>query len=370
MSDVKRVLIVGAGIGGATTAYTLSRFGIKAHCVDLAPQSPVVGTGITLLSNSLRALHQVGLDTSCNTFGSRFDNFRQLDGAGYELSISPTDVGAGIRRPDLARILENSAISAGAKIEYGVTVSNLEDRGNSVRVTFSNGNVDDYDLVVGADGAYSKIRHNVFGAQYDAEYAGQGCWRFSAPRPEGHDGFWLYRHGIKAVGAIPTSKETCYLFLLENSPQAPHFQDDQLHIILKDRLKDFSAPFIVNAVEHLTKPEQAIFRPFYARLMPGPWWHKGRVVLIGDAAHAPTPQLTSGGGMAIEDAVVLAECLSNGASTVDSLEAYSKRRIPRVERIWKASFQISQWERDDPVGNKEKTAALLLESYKFLNEPI
>lgn len=369
MSDVKRVLIVGAGIGGATTAYTLSRFGIKAHCVDIAAGSPVVGTGITLLHNSLRALRQVGLETPCTELGSRFDHFRRLDGAGNEIDVAPTEVGAGIKRPDLANVIESAATEAGAHIEYGISVCDLEDRGDSIRVKFSNGNIDDYDLVVAADGAYSKMRSKVFGSQYDAEYAGQGCWRFSAPRPSNHDGFWLFRHGTTSVGAIPTSKESCYLFLLENSEKPPHFPGDQLDCILKQRLEGFTAPLILDAVDNLTSPQQAIYRPFYARLMPGPWWHKGRVVLIGDAAHAPTPQLTSGGGMAIEDAVVLAECLAASGTAVDALETYSKRRIPRVERVWKSSFQISQWERDDPIGNKEKSAALLMESYKFLSEP-
>jgi len=370
MSDVKRTLIVGAGIGGASTAYTLSRIGIKVDCVDIAPQSPAVGTGITLLHNTLRALRQVGLEAPCVERGSRFDHFRQLDGAGNEISQAPTAVGAGIRRPDLAHILESAATDAGANIEFGVTVDDLEDLGDRVRVTFSNGNVDEYDLVVAADGVYSKIRRKVFGAQYDAEYVGQGCWRFSAPRPADHDGFWLFRNGNTSVGAIPTSKETCYLFLLENSETPPHFPADQLDTILKQRLQGFTAPLIVQALDLLTTPKQAIFRPFDARLMPGPWWHKNRVVLIGDAAHAPTPQLTSGGGMAIEDAVVLAECLAAPGTAIDALEAFSKRRIPRVERIWKASYQISRWEREDPVGNKERTAALLLDSYKFLGEPM
>ncbi|QXE07441.1 acetyl-CoA C-acyltransferase (plasmid) [Paraburkholderia sprentiae WSM5005] len=80
--------------------------------------------------------------------------------------------------------------------------------------------------------------------------------------------------------------------------------------------------------------------------------------------------MTSGGGRAIEDAVVLAECLAAPGKAAQALEAYSSRRIPRVKRVWEASFQISRWEREDPVGNAQRTAALLLDCYKFLGEPI
>jgi 2-polyprenyl-6-methoxyphenol hydroxylase-like FAD-dependent oxidoreductase len=368
MSDVKSVLIVGAGIGGAMAAYTLARTGIKTHCVEIGPKSSVAGTGICLLHNTIRAMRQVELAEPCLEYGQTIDYFRQFDAAGNQINEHPTPPGIGIKRPDLAHVLESAALEAGAKIEYGTTVAELEDLGDRVRVVFSNGDVGEYDIVVGADGGYSKIRRKVFGAEYDAEFVGQSCWRFSAPRLPEHDGFWLFRHNGAGVGAIPTSKDGCYLFILENSDKPLHMPDDKLDVLLKDRLAAYTAPLIRQAVEQLTSPKQVLFRPFDARLMPGPWWHKGRVVLMGDAAHAPTPQLTSGGGMAIEDAVVLAECLAAAGTAAQALEAYSNRRIPRVKRIWESSFQISRWEREDPIGNTQKTAALLLDSYKFLGE--
>lgn len=370
MSDVKRVLVVGAGIGGAMTAYTLARAGIKTHCVEIAPKSSAAGTGICLLQNTMRAMRQVGLDEHCLEFGQQIDHFRQFDAAGKQISENPTAPGIGIKRPDLAHVIEGAAVAAGATIDYNTSVTALDDVGDCVRVSFSNGTVGEYDIVVGADGGYSKIRRMVFGPEYDAEFVGQSCWRFSAPRLPEHDGFWLFRHKGAGVGAIPTSKEGCYLFILENSDKPLHMPEDQLDVLLKERLAEYTAPLIRLALEQLTSPKQVLFRPFDTRLMPGPWWHKGRVVLLGDAAHAPTPQLTSGGGMAIEDAVVLAECLAAPGTAMQALEAYSTRRIPRVKRVWESSYQISRWEREDPVGNAQKTASLLLETYKFLGEPM
>lgn len=370
MSDVKRVLIVGCGIGGAMAAHTLTRIGIAVHCVDAAPRRSTAGTGICLLHNTLRALCQVGLEDACMAQGQRFDHFRQFDAAGNQVAHNPTALGLGITRPDLAQILENSAISAGAQIDFGTTVTSLQDLGEQVSVGFSDGRSGQYDLVVGADGVHSQIRREVFGSGFDAEFVGQSCWRFNAPRLPEHDGFWLFRNGRSVVGAIPTCKQGCYLFVLEESEQPLHFPTDALVQLLQQRLAGFTAPLIVQAAAQLRAPEQVIFRPFHARLMPGPWWHRGRVVLLGDAAHAPTPQLTSGGGLAIEDAVVLAETLATSATATDALQAYSQRRIPRVTQIWQASKQISEWEHDDPFGNRERSAALLLASYQLLGEPI
>lgn len=370
MSEIKNALIVGAGIGGSMAAYALARVGVKTHVVEIKPQSSALGTGICLLHNTMRALREVELADQCLEYGQQIDHFREFDAAGNQLRESATLPGIGIKRPDLAHVLEEAASAAGATIEYGTTVTDLKDLGDRVNVHFSNGNVGEYDVVVSADGVYSQIRHKVFGAQYDAEFVGQSCWRFSAPRLPDHDGFWLFRNKGAGVGAIPTSKDGCYLFILENSDEPLHMPEDKLDVLIKERLAGFTAPLIRQAVEQLTSPKQVVFRPFDARLMPGPWWHKGRVVLLGDAAHAPTPQLTSGGGMAIEDAVVLAECVAAPGTAAQALEAYSNRRIPRVRHVWESSFQLSRWEREDPVGNAQKTSALLLDSYKFLSEPM
>ncbi|MFY9812122.1 FAD-dependent monooxygenase [Aquabacterium sp.] len=371
MSDVKRVLIVGAGIGGATAAYALRRHGIDVHCVEQAPKSSAAGTGICLLYNTVRALHSIDLAEPCLEKGLQFERFRQFDAQGNPIAVNPTQPGVGIRRPDLAQILEGAAVKAGVRLDFGVTVDEIMDRGDAVDVTFSDGRRGSYDVVVAADGAYSSTRRKVFGREFDPEFVGQSCWRFSAPRPAELDGFFLFRNEQGGtVGAIPTAKDSFYLFMLENSKEPMWMPDDQLHTLLKERFKGFTAPLIRDAIEQVTAPEQVIFRPFDVRLMPGPWWHRGRVVLMGDAAHAPTPQLTSGGGMAIEDAVVLAECLAAPGTAMQALEAYSLRRIPRVKRVWEASLQISRWERDDPLANADSTAALLLDTYRFLSEPM
>lgn len=370
MPSVKRVLVVGCGIGGGTLAYALRRMDMNVHCIDNKPSTPTTGAGICLLHNAVRALGAIGLAERCLESGLPFQLFKQYDATGKLLVSNPAPPGCGMRRPDLARILEGAAAQAGATLDKGVTLQDLVDRGSAVDVTFSDGREGTYDIVVAADGAYSKLRERVFGTAYAPKFAGQSAWRFNVPRPSEVDGFCLYRSadGKRTIGALPTSKESCYLFFLENSAEHMHMPDDQLHVLLRERLSEFSAPTIRLSAEQLVDPAQASFRPFDITLVPAPW-HRGRVVLIGDAAHSPTPQMTSGGGMAIEDAVVLAECLDAHATAPEALVAYSQRRFERVKTVFDASLQLCRYEQE-PVPNPQRSAALLLQTYQYLAQPM
>ena len=369
MSQAKRVLVVGSGIGGATAAYALQREGVEVHCIDIKPETPTTGAGICLLHNTMRALSMIGLAEQCLESGLAFQLFKQYDASGQLLQSHPAPPGCGMRRPELARILETAAAGAGAMLERGVTIADLVDAGDKVEVTLSDGRQQAYDLVVAADGAYSKLRDRVFGTQYRTQFTGQSGWRVNAPRHPDIDGFCLFRTPDlkRTLGALPTSKETCYLFFLEHSAEHLSYPDDQLHVLLRERLEPFSAPVVRDALAQLTNPSQITFRPYDITLVPPPW-HRGRVVLLGDAAHAPTPQMTSGGGMAIEDAVVLAECMAGQASIPDALEAYSKRRFERVKTVYDASLQLCKYEQE-PVPNPQRSAALLIQTYHYLGQP-
>lgn len=366
----KRVLIVGTGIGGATAAVTLARLGLDVHCIDIKPERPTAGAGICLLHNTMRALKGIGLAEPCLESGMPFAVFKEFDAAGRLLHTHPAPPSCGIRRPELARILETAAQESGAVLEKGVTVQDLTDQGGCVEVQFSDGREASYDLLVAADGVYSGLRKRVFGTDYEPRFAGQSVWRFNAPRPAEADGFCLYRTPAgKVLGIFPTSQESCYMFYLESSPEPLRISEDRSHVLIRERLADFDAPAICDALDLITDSSQVIFRPLDITLVPTPW-HRGRVVLLGDAAHAPTPQMTSGAGMAVEDAVVLAECVASSDSVGEALAGYDRRRFDRVKRIYDASLQLCLNEQEDSAGNKDRSAALLLETYHYLGEPI
>lgn len=367
---VKRVLIVGTGIGGATAAVTLARQGFDVHCIDIKPDRPTAGAGICLLHNTMRALASIGLAGSCLESGMSFNVFREFDAAGNLLHTHPAPPSCGIRRPELARILETAAQDSGALLEKGLKVQDLTDHGDHVEVLFSDGRQSSYDLVIAADGVYSSLRKRVFGSDYEPRFAGQSVWRFNAPRPAEADGFCLYRTPTgKVLGIFPTSQENCYMFYLESSREPLRIAEDRSHLLIRERLAEFDAPAIRHALDLITESKQVIFRPLDITLVPAPW-HRGRVMLLGDAAHAPTPQMTSGAGMAVEDAVVLAECLAGSDSAEEALASYDKRRFERVKKIYDASLQLCLNEQEDPVANKDRSAALLLETYQYLGQPI
>ena len=159
------------------------------------------------------------------------------------------------------------------------------------------------------------------------------------------------------------------MFYLESSRDPLRIADGSSHVLIRERLAEFDAPVIRDALDLVTESSQVIFRPLDITLVPTPW-HRGRVVLLGDAAHAPTPQMTSGAGMAVEDAIVLAECLASSESAGEALTNYDARRFDRVKRIYDASLQLCLNEQEDPVGNKDRSAGLLLKTYQYLGQPI
>jgi 2-polyprenyl-6-methoxyphenol hydroxylase-like FAD-dependent oxidoreductase len=370
MKDVRRILVIGSGIGGATAALALSRLGFEVDCIDTKPDIPATGSGICLLHNTMRAMEMLGLAQACHGSGFPFEVFRQFDAHGRPVAVNPAPPACGIRRPDLARILEGAAARAGARMRKGVSFKQLVDRGREVEVTFSHGSEASYDLVVGADGVYSSIRDQVFGPAYVPRYAGQSVWRFNAARPAEVDGMCLYRSADvpNGVGALPTSREICYLFFLENCQDRTRMPQDHLDVLLREKLAAFSAPTIRDALAQLTSPDQVVFRPLHITLVPAPW-HRGRVVLVGDAAHAPTPQMTSGGGLAIEDAVVLAESMRDSVDATEALSAYSRRRFARVKTVFDASLQLCLWAQE-PVPNPQRVAQLLTQTYQYLGQPV
>lgn len=369
MKTPQRVLIVGAGIAGATTAYTLARDGHDVLCVDIVPTRSIAGTGICLLENSLRAMKSIGLLQPILDVGASFEVRRDFDHQGNLVNSAPMPPSYGVMRPELARVLEDAAEAAGARIERGVTVASLTDHGAEVEVTLTDGRQLRFDLVVAADGAYSPMRDKVFGLEYRTQFGHQSGWRFSATRPAEVDGMCIYREpGGYTVGAIPTSPSMMYLFVLENSPEPIRIPDDQLRELLLGRLKHFTARTVRDSLAQVLRNDQVLFRPFDATLVPAPWY-RGRVAIMGDAAHSPTPQMTSGGGMAIEDGVVLAESMRQAESVPQALSLYSERRFERVKFVWETSITLSRMEQDIQPGHVEKATALSLACYAKMAEP-
>jgi 2-polyprenyl-6-methoxyphenol hydroxylase-like FAD-dependent oxidoreductase len=253
-------------------------------------------------------------------------------------------------------VLFNAACAAGATIRLGTTFEQLREQNDRVEVKFNDGSAAAYDLVVGADGIHSQLRSQLFGTQYQPRFTGQGTWRYSVPRPpQVTYSFFCMGEGLPfgKCGFIPLTQETGYVWLVQSEPGNPRHATDRLADIFRDRLKACTG--IMGAMrDQIIDASRVVYRPLEALLLPKPWY-RGRILLIGDAAHATTPHLGQGSAQAVEDAVVLGELLASPAPLPQLLEQFMQRRFERCRFIVESSLQLGAWEQTpvptaDPVG--------------------
>jgi 2-polyprenyl-6-methoxyphenol hydroxylase-like FAD-dependent oxidoreductase len=234
-------------------------------------------------------------------------------------------------------------------------------------VRFTDGTSATYDLVVGADGANSKLRDTLWGAQWRPPYTGQAVWRATVNRPAEVRARYSFFGPRNKAGFNPVSETQMYIYLVQNLPAFVRLTDAQLIEVMHELLSDFGGLLGV-AREDVRDASAIVYRPITSGILPSPWYRK-RVLLIGDAAHTTTPHMASGAGLAIEDSVVLAEVLQSESSLPRAFETFMTRRYERCRMIVENSFQLGEWEKTpdaigtDPVG-------LLDRSMKLLAQPI
>ena len=371
MPAARRVLIVGGGIAGLTLGIALGRKGIRADIVEVTSGNKVLGLGIALLGPTLRALESLGLFEPCVAQGFAYSSFiaRRPDGEVVRTVALPRLLGpdrpaaVGIMRPLFHRILAEACAEAAATIRFNESVTAVAGAASSVQVTFTDGKRCDYDLVVGADGAQSKIRALLWGDEPKPQFTGQSVWRATVPRPPDVAALNIFFGGPNQPGYNPVSDKQMYVFLVENVPDNPRRPEHLLPQLMRDQLAPY-AGLLAQSRERITEPEQIVYRPIEAFLLPAPWY-QGRVLLIGDAAHMPTPHLASGAGLAIEDAIVLAELLASDGPAEAALQRFMERRFDRCRMVVENSVQIGAWELKphtpgaDPAGLLDRSMAAL-----------
>jgi FAD-dependent urate hydroxylase len=333
-----RVLVVGGGIAGVATARALLRHGIQADVVERAATWSQPGTGMFLPANSVRALRSLGLE-AVHEHGHEIGNQLFLDQRGRALLDVDLRELWGVTGPCLAishRAL-HELLREGITVRLNTTVTALEDQGSALQASFDDGTTGEYVVVVGADGLRSWVRSALFG-DAQATFVGQVSWRFLV---DGHPeiSHWTVRLGRgKAFLTIPLGHGRIYCYADVNAESAhdPTAGDPDKLI---DLYGDFAEPVPTILEDARSESERPYFSPIEeVRQQP---WVRGRVVLIGDAAHAMSPNMAQGAGMALEDALVLAEVISGG----QPLREFEARRRPRV------SFVQEQTHRRDGTRN-------------------
>ncbi|MDN7896091.1 FAD-dependent oxidoreductase [Burkholderia cepacia] len=374
-APLQHVLVIGGGFSGMATAIQCAKLGLTVDLVEIDPGWRSYGAGISIGGPTLRALHTIGVLDAFFDRGHGGDGVNLFTAGGQPIGTLPTprvageDVpgGGAIMRPVLADILAKATRAAGVRVQLGCTFSRIEPCGEQVDVMFTNGTHGTYDLVVGADGLYSKVRGVAFPDAPKPRYTGQGVWRAVVPRPAeiACATMWLGPR-IKA-GVNPVSRDEMYVFVTEDRRTNDYIDPAEWPRMLSELLASFDVPLIQSIRAQIGTESRVNYRPLESLLLPTPWF-SGRVVLVGDAVHATTPHMAAGAGIGIEDAIVLAEELGRGVTVDAALHAFQARRWERCRMVVENSGRLGEIE--IVGGDRDEHRRIMHETHMNLARPI
>ena len=330
-----RILIVGAGIAGLALARALAQRGLAADLVERQSGEPEGGTGLYLPGNAARALGGLGLLPQVLAKAAPIREQRFLDARGRPLNVTRTetvwrDCGPCLALPryDLQAML--LAVAPATNIRFATAVTDVRVSQTACEVAFDDGTAASYDLVVGADGIHSAVRQAVFTAEPPA-YVGNVSWRFITENAAGLDCWTVMLGGSRTLLAIPVGGSKAYVYA-DTTVAAGDVDAFSPRSPLASLFAGFGAP-VYPLLEGMPADATVHFGRIEQVQLPG--WINGRVVLIGDAAHASSPSMAEGAGLALEDALVLADLLAGERDVERALAAWEARRRSRVEWVHK-----------------------------------
>ena len=354
MPAVQTVLVVGGGTAGAAAAILLADAGVSVELAEIKPDVTALGSGITLQGNAMRVLRELGVLDECLAEGwtseglvlrAPFDPGAKVVASMPNHRSGGPDLPAsmGMYRPTLARVLMGRAQRAGVKLRFSTTIQALEQDDHGVDVRFTDGSTGRYDLVIGADGVRSWTRR-MLQIPLETRSVGMGIWRVFAPRPaEVENSEFYYGGPCYIAGYTPTGEDSLYAVLVEDAQDRTTLDPDEKVALVRQLSEAYHGPWD-EIRESITDPETIHYTWFEEHLLDQPW-HRGRVVLIGDAVHTCPPTLAQGGAQALEDASVLAEVLTSSDTLDDELlTGFAARRHDRVKAVVDASMQLARWQ--------------------------
>lgn len=340
----RRALIAGGGLGGLTAAVALHQRGWQVCVFEQADALEAVGAGISLWPNSLRALDAIGVGDQARAQArlSGPSGIRVPDGRW----LSRSDLGAAVQqrfgdplvllhRAELAQMLVDQlpfgAVQAATKV-LGVHVG--ADAAVAPATLIHQYGESEAELVVAADGIGSVLRRFLYPQYPGPTYAGYTAWRMVLPAPRGvTTGFETWGTNGRRFAVLPLSAGRLYCYATVTADPGLLFDDEPGELARVFGTWHEPIPQIIAAL----RPGQVLHTDIEELATPLPSFDRGRVALVGDAAHAMTPDLGQGGGMAIEDAVVLAQLLGEDAAVVPALHEYTRQRLPRTTMVARRS---------------------------------
>jgi 2-polyprenyl-6-methoxyphenol hydroxylase-like FAD-dependent oxidoreductase len=340
MSKIRRVLVVGGGVGGLTAATAFAQRGVEVVLIERRSAFHVPGVGLGQPANALRIYDALGVLEAILATGFMYDHMCIFDPnreliVRHKFLLGDARVPAfcALSRLELHEILLAAVQRAGVEVRLGITVQEVCDEAERVVAKFSDGRAGSFDLIAGFDGIRSPMRAYLVGTAFVPRPSGYGAWRLQVPRPDYVQAMeFLQGIGSKA-GAMPLSNDLMYLFHIR--PEAPGVMFDRADYpdLLRERLAQYGS-YVAEIRASLDASSDIVYSPIEPMLLPWPWF-RGRVVIGGDAAHVFPPHLTQGAAMAAEDGYVLAvEALAEGAPLAERLMRYSQKRYARSAFVY------------------------------------
>ena len=373
MTTTRTALVIGAGIAGPVAAMALRKAGIQPTIYEARPGGAEgTGTFLTIASNGIDALRVIGADEPALGAGFptpaitlRSTTGKNLGGTRTGLALPDGTTSHTLKRADLYRALYEEAVRRGIVIKHGKRLAGARQTGGEVHAVFEDGSDAVADVLIGADGIHSAARRlidphapaptyiglvnlggHARGVPVDAEpgsytmifgkQAFFGCvlapsgevwWFANVPRP-GEPA-----HGeVEAVTPAQWQQTLAGLYAADVGPAA--------RLVQASEPADISKASPIHSIPHL------------------PTWHNGRMIVIGDAAHAPTPTSGQGASLSIEDAVVLAKCLRDLPTPHQAFARFESLRRPRAERIIKQAARINSSKTAGPITRALRDAIL------------
>lgn len=362
MRKSEPVIIIGAGVGGLAAALALKNAGIEVRIFERVEALQEIGAGLTLWANAVKALRKLGLEgitrasynlADGNIYSWRGERLSSIPAERVKQRFGATNI--AVHRADLQEAL---LVAVGQeRIELNSQCRGFEQDESGVTAQFADGRQERGCALIGADGIHSAVRAQMFGEQ-KPRYAGYTAWRGVTTLPAGEIQVGEYWGRGARFGLVPLSQGRFYWFATRNAREGePEDPTGRKHEVLFHFTHwHASIPATIEAT-----PESAILRNDIYDRPPLARWSQGRVTLLGDAAHPMTPNLGQGACQALEDALMLAQCLEQAENVCLALQLYQARRIPRTSRIVRRSWnlgRVGQWQ--NPLACKLRDTGLKL----------
>lgn len=356
---IRKVIIIGGGIGGHTLAVALQRAGIEAQVFERAAVMSEVGAGLGIWANAVRVLDSLGIGNRFRKIGLPLRRGEIVSSRGRVLttidmdSLTRGDV-AGCYIVHRAELLDAIASQTASDTAHtGMECVEIKQTAKSVSALFKNGQSAEGDVLVGADGINSVVRATLWGDE-PLRYSGQTCYRGVARIPP------IDPQVVREIGGpglrcavCPIDAHRVYWWAALNAdPGQPDSPKTRQEFLLE---KYRGWPFGITDFIAATPSESILHNDLVDR-RPLRQWSRGRVTLIGDAAHPTTPNLGQGACMAIEDAPVLTQALISQTTVEDAFREYESRRVKPTAAIIRDSWrfgQLARWQHPVAVQVRE-----------------